>query len=70
MSCKNRNEVMLVNMFFKIFSQNLSKFGLNALLSFSSISNPKYFAAGVLLILSPRIVKENLWALIFLGEKT
>ena len=31
MSCKNRKEVMLVNIFFKIFL-SFSKFGLNALL--------------------------------------
>ena len=33
-------------------------------------NNPKYFATGVLLILFPRIVKKNLSALIFLGEKS
>ena len=31
---------------------------------------PKYFATGVLLILSPRVVKQNLSELIFLGEKS
>ena len=39
-------------------------------LSFSSVSNPKYFATGVLLIFSPRIVEVNVLALIFLREKS
>ena len=39
-------------------------------LSFSSTSNPKYFATCVLLILSPRIFKENLSILIVFGEKS